>query len=120
MPYAFLADLVLLVHALFVLFVLFGWLAVLHRPRLAVFHLPAVVWGVAIEVGGWVCPLTHLENRFRRLAGESGYEGSCIGHYLEPILYPDGLTKEFQLLLGVLLLSFNLVIYLHIWRKRRR
>lgn len=118
MSHAVLADLVLLVHALFVLFVLFGGFVVMWRPGLAVFHLPAVVWGVIIEVGGCVCPLTPLENHLRRLAGQSGYGGSFLGHYLEPILYPLGLTGHGQFLLGLLLLVVNFLIYLHIWRKR--
>jgi hypothetical protein len=119
MPCAILADLVLLVHALFVLFVLLGGFVVLLRPRLAVYHLPAVVWGVVIEVGGCVCPLTYLENHFRRLAGESGYGGTFVGNCLERILYPLDLSKQFQVLLGLLILFINLTIYLHIWRKRR-
>jgi len=107
MPYAVLADLVLLVHALFVLFALFGGFAVMWRPGLAVIHLPAVVWGVIVEVGGCVCPLTYLENFWRRLAGQSGYGGTFLGHYLEPILYPVGLTGHWQFLLGLLLLVVN-------------
>jgi hypothetical protein len=115
---ALLADLVLLIHALFVLFVLLGGLAVLRWPRLASFHLPAAIWGVVIEVGGCICPLTYLENHFRRMSGESGYGGTCIGHYLEPLLYPIGLTVKFQLLVALVVLSVNLVIYIHVWRRR--
>jgi len=120
MHYSFLADLVLLAHALFVLFVLLGGLLVRRWPRLAILHIPAVIWGVAVELGGWVCPLTHLENRYRRLAGESGYGGSCIRRYLEPILYPLGLTERLQYLLGLLLLAINLAVYIHAWRRCRR
>lgn len=120
MYHAVAADLVLLAHALFVLFVLLGGVLVLRHPPLAFWHLPAVVWGVLIELGGCVCPLTHLEIRFRRLAGESGYGGSCIGHYLEPILYPLGLTERLQYLLALLLLAVNLALYLRLWRSRHR
>ena len=119
MQYGILADLVVLFHALFVLFVVFGGLTVLRWQRLAWLHLPAAVWGVAIELGGCVCPLTYLENHFRRLAGESGYGGTCVGYYLDRILYPLDLTEQFQILLGFLILFVNLMIYLHIWRKRR-
>lgn len=120
MRYAVLADLVLLVHALFVLFVVFGGVAVLRRRRLAWLHLPAAVWGAAIELWGWVCPLTYLENRFRRLGGESGYSGSFIEHYLMPLLYPLGLTRQSQIIIGLAVLLINLAIYVHLWRSRGR
>lgn len=81
MFYAMLADLVVLVHILFVLFVVFGGLAALRRRWLLWYHLPAAVWGVEIELGGWVCPLTHLENHFRRLGGEGGYSGTFFSHH---------------------------------------
>ena len=115
MPYAVLADLVVVVHALFVLFVVFGGLAVLRWRRFAWFHLPAAVWGVAIELGGWVCPLTYLENYFRRLGGESGYSGTFIEQYLEPLLYPLGLTEQSQLFLGLAAFLINLAIYARLW-----
>jgi hypothetical protein len=119
MRYAVLADLVVLVHALFVLFVLCGGLWVLRWRRLAWFHLPAAVWGVMIELGGWVCPLTYLENYFRRRGGETGYSGTFVAQYLEPVLYPLGLTRRFQLALALAAFLVNLAIYLHLWRSRR-
>lgn len=115
MRYTLLADLVVLVHALFVLFVVLGGVAVLRWPRLAWLHLPSAVWGVAIEMGGWVCPLTYLENRFRRLGGEAGYNRSFIEQYLEPLLYPLGLTEQSQLILALTALVINLAIYIHLW-----
>jgi hypothetical protein len=120
MYHAVVADLLLLTHALFVLFVLLGGALALRHPRLAFWHLPAVVWGVVMELSGWVCPLTHLENRFRRMGGEAGYGGSCIGHYLEPLLYPIGLTEQLQYLLALLLVTVNLAVYLQLWRRRHR
>jgi hypothetical protein len=120
MLYTLLADLTVLVHALFVLFVVLGGLAVLRRPRLAWLHLPAALWGTAIEFGGWICPLTYLENRFRRLGGEAGYGGSCIEHYLEPVLYPLGLTARSQIVMGLVVLGINLAVYLRLWWKRGR
>ena len=120
MPFSLLADLVMLVHGLFVLFVVCGGLAVLRWPRLARIHLPAAAWGIVIELGGWVCPLTYLENHWRRLAGESGYAGSYIRHYLEPVLYPLGLTRTAQVLLGVLALLLNLAVYAVLLRRLRR
>ncbi len=117
MFYLVLADLAVLAHALFVLFVVGGGLAVLRWPRLAWLHLPAATWGVAIEFTGWICPLTYLENHFRRLGGEAGYGGTFIHHYLEPLLYPLGLTLRHQLLLGIGALVINAAIYAYLWRK---
>ncbi len=120
MLYSLLADMVVFVHALFVLFVVFGGLAVLRWRRLAWFHLPAAVWGTAIELGGWVCPLTYLENYFRRLGGETGYSGTFIARYLEPLLYPLGLTPHDRVFLGVAAFLINFAVYVIVWRKRRR
>lgn len=119
MSYVFLADLTLLVHALFVLFVVFGGVAVLRWRWLARFHLPAAVWGVLIELGGWVCPLTYLENHFRRLGGESGYRGTFIEQYLEPVLYPLGLTQRSQIIFGLAAFLINLAIYVQLWRRNK-
>ncbi|MHC5348751.1 DUF2784 domain-containing protein [Pseudomonas sp. A46] len=115
------ADAVLLLHLAFILFVVLGGLLVLRWPRLAVLHLPAVAWGATVECLQLLCPLTPLENRLRRLAGERGYEGGFIEHYLEPLIYPAGLTPGIQLGLGALVLLINLVPYgLLLWRLRRR
>jgi hypothetical protein len=119
MSYGFLADLVVIIHAMFVLFVVLGGLFVPRRRWLAWFHLPAAVWGVVIELGGWICPLTYLENYFRRLAGESGYSVSFIEHYLEPLLYPLGLTEKSQLFLGVAAFVVNFSIYARLWWSNR-
>lgn len=120
MLFSFLADMVLLVHGLFVLFVVCGGVAALRWPRIARVHLPAAVWGVVIEFGGWVCPLTGLENHWRRVAGESGYPGGCISHYLEPVLYPLGLTRTGQVSLGLLALLLNVAIYSLLLIRHRR
>lgn len=120
MLYALLADLVVLLHASFVLFVLFGGLLALRWPRMVWLHLPAALWGVAIELGGWVCPLTYLENYLRSLGGESGYAGSFIERYLEPLLYPLGLGRSTQLIFALIVFSINLAVYAHVWRQRRR
>jgi uncharacterized membrane protein YhhN len=114
--YLLLADFAVVAHALFVLFVVGGGLAVLRWPRLAWLHLPAAVWGGVIEILGWICPLTRLENHFRRLGGESGYSGSFIAQYLEPILYPPGLTLRAQVLMGLAVLVLNAVLYVSLWR----
>jgi hypothetical protein len=117
----FLADAVVLVHLAFILFVAAGGLLVLRWPRLAWVHVPAVVWGALIELAGWICPLTPLENRLRAAAGEAAYAGGFIDRYIMPIVYPDGLTRGTQLALGIAVIAVNLLIYgrLVIRRKRR-
>jgi len=117
--FQFRADVVVFLHAAFVFFVLFGGLAALRWRRLAWFHIPAALWGAAIEIGGWTCPLTYLENYFRRLGGGAGYEITFIERYLEPILYPLGLTRHTQLLFGAAVLLLNLAIYARLWSRRR-
>ncbi len=111
MLYGWLANLILLTHLAFILFVALGGLAVLRRPRLAWLHLPCVAWGVMVELMGWICPLTPWENHFRRLAGQAGYEGDFIQHYLLAAIYPEGLTRSVQIVLGLGLAVINLAIY---------
>jgi Protein of Unknown function (DUF2784) len=119
MPYRLLADLVLLLHAGFVAFVILGALLVLRWPRIAWVHVPVALWGAGIEFVGGICPLTPLENHWRRLAGELGYPGGFVEHYVVAALYPDGLTHRLQLLLGALVLSVNGSIYAWVlWRLR--
>jgi Protein of Unknown function (DUF2784) len=105
------ADAVVTLHLAFVLFVALGGLAVLRWPRLAWLHLPAVAWGIWIELAGWICPLTPLENHLRQRAGQAGYAGDFVEHYLLPVLYPASLTRTIQIALGVLVLVINLVVY---------
>jgi len=114
-----LADLVLIVHAGFVAFVVLGALLALRWPRIAWVHVPVVLWGAGIEFLGGICPLTPLENHWRRLAGELGYPGGFVEHYLMSALYPDGLTRQVQLALGALVLLVNAAIYTWVfWRRR--
>jgi hypothetical protein len=120
MGWSLLADAVLALHALFVVFVVLGGLLVLRWPRLAGLHLPAVAWGVWIEWSGGICPLTPLEQRLRAAAGEAGYAGGFIEHYVGAVIYPEGLTRELQVGLGAAALGFNLLIYAVLWRLRRR
>lgn len=120
MPYALLADLALLSHLGFILFVVFGAFAVRRRPRLAWLHLPAAAWGALVELTGWFCPLTDLENHWRRLAGQAGYSGSCIDRYLTALIYPEGLSRPLQTLLGLGVLAINLTLYAWLVRERRR
>jgi len=120
MKYRLLADAVVLLHAAFVLFVVLGGLLVLRWPRLAWVHLPIVAWGAGIEFLGGICPLTPLENHWRRLAGEGGYPGGFVEHYVIALLYPAGLTRGVQLALGGLVLAVNTAVYFAVWRRRAR
>ena len=111
MYYAITADLLLVFHFVFVCFVVAGGLLVLKWRRLVLLHLPAVGWGALIEFQGWLCPLTPWEQQLRLAAGQDGYHGSFIEHYLLPVLYPPGLEHHTQLLLGSAVLVINAVIY---------
>mgnify|MGYP001817161905 CR=1 FL=1 len=105
------ADLLVVAHFAFICFVVLGGLLVLKWPRLAAIHLPAAAWGALIEFQGWLCPLTPLEQHFRSAAGAAGYTGSFIEHYLLPVIYPAGLTRDLQLQLGLLVVTINTVLY---------
>jgi uncharacterized membrane protein YhhN len=118
--YQLLAAAVLVLHFAFIAFVLGGGLLVLRWPRLAWLHGPAVVWGVAIEFMGWVCPLTPLENRFLTLAGDVPYSGDFIERYLLSIIYPVGLTPRAQMVLAGVVLVLNGMIYAEMMRARGR
>jgi hypothetical protein len=118
--YRALADLVLVVHLAFVLFVVLGGLLVLRWPLVAWLHVPAAIWGVLIEYTGWICPLTPLENSLRMRGGEAGYSGGFIEHYIQPLLYPAGLTRSTQVVLGSLALVLNLTAYAIVVSRMRR
>jgi uncharacterized protein DUF2784 len=111
------ADLVVVLHFGFVLFVVFGGLLVLWWPRVAYLHVPAAIWGALIEFTGWICPLTPLENALRARAGQAGYQGGFVEHYILPALYPTALTRKIQLLLGAIVLLLNLAIYAYVLRR---
>ncbi|MBA3443430.1 MAG: DUF2784 domain-containing protein [Gemmatimonadales bacterium] len=116
--YGLLADLVVGLHFIFVLFVVLGGLLVLRRPKVAYLHLPAAAWGAAIEFAGWICPLTPLEKWLRSQAGSTGYSGGFVEHYILPVLYPSALTREIQLLLGCIVIAINLAIYGYVLRRK--
>lgn len=120
MIFRLLANAVALLHAAFVVFVMIGGLFVLRWRRLAWAHLPAVVWGALIEFAGWICPLTPLENALRDRAGQAGYAGGFVEHYVFGALYPNGLTPAIRFALGALVLVVNGVVYLFLWRTRHR
>lgn len=114
------ANLIVAIHFAFVLFVVLGGLLALRWPRIAWVHVPVVIWGALIEFTGWICPLTPLENRLREAAGETGYQGDFIAHYILPMLYPNGLTRQDQLMLGGLALAINVAIYTAVFVRHRR
>lgn len=117
--YAALADLVLLAHAGFIVFAAAGALLLRRFPRVAWLHLPSVLWGVGIEWSGGVCPLTPLEVWLRRRAGAAGYEGGFVEHYVTALIYPAGLTRGMQAVLGVVLLLVNVLLYWRAWSALR-
>ena len=106
-----LADGVVILHLTFVLFVLFGGLLTLWWPRISWLHLPAAAWGAVVEFGGWVCPLTPLEQWLRLKARQSAYPSDFIEHYVLPVLYPAMLTHDQQIVLGALVVVVNIAIY---------
>ena len=108
---AFLANLVVVVHLAFIAFAVFGGLLALRWPAVAWVHLPTAIYGVCIEFVNVTCPLTPLEVWLRRRAGETGYEGGFIDHYIVPLIYPAALTRRMQILLGLALLFGNAVVY---------
>jgi hypothetical protein len=114
-----LADAIVLLHVLFVAFVVAGGVLVLHRRRVAWLHLPAVAWGVFIEFSGGICPLTPLENELRRRGGGVTYEASCVEHYVIPVLYPSALTREVQWLIGVAVIVINVAVYTFVFVRRQ-
>jgi hypothetical protein len=111
MLYRLAADAVVIFHLLFIVFVLLGGLLVLYRPVLAAIHLPAMTWGAAVEFLHLYCPLTPLENSLRAQAGEQGYAGGFIEHYVVALIYPAGLTPQIQLWLGGVVVLVNVLVY---------
>jgi hypothetical protein len=105
------ADIIVVLHLVFILFVVFGGGLALRWSIIAWFHIPAALWGALIEFGGWVCPLTPLENILRRAGGAAGYGGGFIHHYLMPVIYPVVLNRTIQIILGFAVIALNGVLY---------
>jgi hypothetical protein len=117
--YGVLAQAVLFVHALFIAFVAGGGFLVLRWPKLAWIHVPCLLWGVAIVIGGWICPLTPLELALRERAGMPLYSGGFLDQYLMPWVYPERLGQAAKVVLGLLTAAVNAAIYLRLHRRRR-
>ena len=120
MGYRLAADAVVLAHGAFILFAVLGGLLALRWRWLALLHLPAAAWAVFIEATGRICPLTPLEVSLRIAAGDAGYDGGFIEHYLIPIIYPAGLTRGVQFALAALVLAVNLAVYAAVLRRSLR
>ncbi|MFH1038106.1 MAG: DUF2784 domain-containing protein [PVC group bacterium] len=111
MLYIIFAHIVILLHLAFIIFVPLGGFLVLRRRYWAWIHVPVFAWGAAISFGGWICPLTPLENWLRHKGGELGYSGGFIEHYILPVIYPGNLTRGIQIAIGIGVLAINLIIY---------
>ncbi len=125
MLYRALADAAVGLHLAFILFVLLGGLFVFRWPRVAWAHIPVFLWGASIEFGGWICPLTYLENHFRLKGAAEGYGASFVEHYLVPLIYPDllfpgGFPRSGFIAIGVFVLALNGAIYWRAWMRHRR
>lgn len=117
MVYIILADSIVVLHFLFIIFVITGGLLALKWRKIIWLHLPAAVWGALIEFTGWICPLTLMENDLRIKGNNLGYSGGFIQHYLIPVIYPAGLTRQIQFILGGFVVFLNLLVYWSIIRK---
>jgi hypothetical protein len=109
--YRIAADLLVVLHLAFIVFVLLGGLLVFKWRRVAILHLPAVIWAVLLELNGWGCPLTPWEQQLRQLAGTPDYTGGFIVHYLMPVLYPAGLDPPTQVMLAGIVILVNVLVY---------
>lgn len=118
MFYRFLADLVVLIHFGFIIFVVTGGFLAWRWRRVAWVHLPCAVWGTLIEFAGWICPLTPLEVKLRTAAGQAGYEGGFIEHYLIPVMYPESWGPGLRLALGTAVIAINGLAYWGLVRRR--
>lgn len=116
----FAADALVALHFAFIAFVIAGGLLTLKHRGWAIVHLPAVAWAAWTEFTATVCPLTPWENRFRAEAGDAGYTETFIEHYIAPLIYPQGLTPDAQVVLGIGVVALNAAIYGLAWRKSRR
>ena len=120
MLFRLLADVVVVLHLAFVGLVVLGGTLLLRWPRLAWIQVPAAAWGMIIEWTGGICPLTPLENWLRARGGASGYGGGFVEHYLLAVLYPQGLTRQGQIFLGMTVLLVNAIAYGLVYARRNR
>jgi hypothetical protein len=119
MLFRVLADLTVIAHLGFVLFVIVGGLLVFRNHRVAWVHLPAALWGAWVELAGWICPLTPVEHWLREQGGEAAYTSGFVEHYIIPILYPAALSRDVQFVLAALVIGVNATVYTLVWRQAR-
>ena len=120
MIYQYAADALVLIHLLFILFVIFGGILVFKWHWLAWLHIPAALWGSVVVTAGWICPLTPFENQLRQSAGNEGYSGTFIEHYVIPVIYPSGLNREIFIAMGIGMFLVNLAIYFILIRRKKK
>jgi len=113
------ADIILIIHFAFILFVIFGALLFFVTTKIIFIHLPSLIWGSYIELTSSICPLTYLENWFLHKANLTTYSEGFIQNYLVPIVYPTNLTKDTQIYLGIALIVINIVLYAFIFSKMK-
>ena len=118
--YELFANLTLITHLMFILFVIFGGLLYLIFSKIIYIHLPALLWGIYVELTNSICPLTYLENWFLNKGNLTTYSNNFISNYIFPIIYPDGLTAEIQIYLGISLIIINILIYSLIFKNLRK
>ena len=118
--YELAANLTLIVHFAFILFVVFGALLFFASVKVIFIHIPALIWGSYIELTNSICPLTYLENWFLHKANLTTYSEGFIQNYLVPIVYPMNLTKDLQIYLGIALIVINIVFYAFIFNKLKK
>ncbi|HSB30995.1 MAG TPA: DUF2784 domain-containing protein [Candidatus Sulfobium mesophilum] len=114
------ADIVLLTHFAFVIFAVLGGFIVLWKNRAAWIHVPVVLWSSVVNLASWVCPLTPLENWFLAKAGQSGYRGGFVQHYIDPLVYPAGMPRDMELIAGISVLVWNAAVYAVVLIRRRK
>ncbi len=113
------ADATLVLHLAFIAFALFGAVLALRWRWVPFVQLPAAAWGIYVELSGRLCPLTHIENHFRAMAGQGGYSESFVERYLLTIVYPEGLSRDVQSVLAAIVVVVNVAIYGFIVSRRR-
>ena len=118
--YELLANLTLIAHLIFILFVIFGGMLFFIFSKIIYIHIPSLLWGIYIELTNSICPLTYLENWFLYKSELSTYSSGFINNYLFPIIYPEGLTAEIQIYLGVSLIVINIFIYGSIYKNFKK
>lgn len=113
--WAIAADCVLVGHAAFALFAVLGGFLLFLDARVAFIHVPVVVWSSLVNLAHWTCPLTPLERNLRVRAGQAAFQGGWIRHYIEPLVRPLGMPRRLELVAGISVVAWNVLLYGVIW-----